>query len=92
MYPTLRCAAAIIAPKPHVPLIHFIGKRSLLAAHQSSGSDNNNNTAVGGEKKAHNVISYSITADELPKRFRFQSISLEEMEAVETGGATHLST
>jgi hypothetical protein len=37
----------------------------------------------GGEKKLHNVISYTISADELPQRFRFKSISLEEIEAVE---------
>ncbi|KAJ1986035.1 hypothetical protein H4R33_003602 [Dimargaris cristalligena] len=88
MLPTLPRFAATV-PHKHVPLIRFLGPRRLLPQTHSSAPGSASPAAPQSTKPptspAHSgALEYS----ELPSRYRSAGPTAEEMEAIESGGAT----
>ncbi|KAI8588982.1 hypothetical protein BDZ88DRAFT_452593 [Geranomyces variabilis] len=83
-------------PGKHLPLIKFLGPRSLLqhsrpSAPHASHQQPPRPTQAAEPKRSGNTVSYE-SAALLPRRYQRKPISQAEIDAVETGGADHVLT
>ncbi|KAJ9057151.1 hypothetical protein DSO57_1025310 [Entomophthora muscae] len=84
---TIQFASHVKVPKHHVPLIKFLGKRSLIQNHTDSRDDMVNTSQEPKVDKFGTVLYVLNSESDLPTKYRRSPPSSQEADLIELGGA-----